>query len=299
MTQTIIYRHSTISRYLQANKHNAKEIRPTTRHTATLTQLYNNPHRRLPQAFAHKPNKEKRKKESQLPLCASTHSTVASRLSCLAPLVPLEHVRASRLSCLAPLEHVRLSSTCASQPRALLEHVLFHNVHLPLHLSSTLLCAASQTASLSHKSTHRTPSLCQVLRPAFSNSDLSLSSNSLSCGLLKLSTHNLTALRPALFSVHQRAPPSSGRVASAPPIARTRHPSPCRSSLWKQADDEPSQRRSARRFGGKTSPRPRRFSIRPAGSVTTRCTFDGECRWWCCVVVGEVASSRAWCERGV
>jgi len=107
MNQTIIYRHSTNSRYLQANNTMQKKYDRPTRHTATLRRLYNNPHRRLPQAFAHKPNKEKRKrKESQLPLCASTHSTVASRLSCLAPLVPLKHVR--------------LSATCASQQRALL-----------------------------------------------------------------------------------------------------------------------------------------------------------------------------------
>ena len=31
-------------------------------------------------------------------------------------------------------------------------------------------------------------------------------------------------------------------------------------------------------FGGEISPPPRRASIRPAGNVTTRCAFDGECR---------------------
>ena len=145
-----------------------KYDRPT-RHTATLRRLYINPHRRLPQAFAHKPNKEKRKrKESQLPLCASTHSTVASRLSCLAPLVP----RASRASqARALLSNVRFSATCASQhvrclpsslslsssrtelSRALPTMCTFHYVHLPhrtLSLSHALLNTSSyRTLSLS------------------------------------------------------------------------------------------------------------------------------------------------------
>ena len=258
--------------------------------------MYINPHRRLPQAFAHKPNKEKRK-ESQLPCCASTHSTTASRLSCLSRLAPLvpRASRASRLSCLAPLvprasRASRLSclaSTCASLQRALLGNVRFHNVHLPLRLSSTLLCAASQAASLSHKSTHRTLTCASqhVLSERFLHSDLSLSSNSLSCGLLKLSTHNLTALRPALFWARCIRVRQSGGHATPPPAASRFRNRP----MMSLRSGGPRGR-----FWRETSPRPRRVSIRPAGHVTTRCTFDGECRWWCCVV-GEVASSRAWC----
>jgi len=71
----------------------------------------------------------------------------------------------------------------------------------------------------------------------------------------------------ALLSLSHCAPPSSGRVASVSAnMERTRRPSPCLSSLRKQADNEPSQQRSARAFWRETSPRPRRVSIRPSGS---------------------------------
>ena len=148
-----------------------KYDRPT-RHTATLRRLYNNPHRRLPQAFAHKPNKEKRKrKESQLPLCASTHSTVASRLSCLAPLVPL-----------VPLKHVRLSATCASQQRAL--------------LASTPTDSSAFSLSLRLRPLgHQLPPLSPSLKHFTCASQHVLSQNSLQV----LRSAFSLSLRPALF----------------------------------------------------------------------------------------------------
>ena len=95
--------------------------------------------------------KEKRKRELQLPCCASTHSTTASRLSCLAPLVP----RASRASQV-------LTSTCASQQRPL-TWPSSHNSPARLLRSSqvlTLSQAASGVrcfpSSLSLQSSHTT-----------------------------------------------------------------------------------------------------------------------------------------------
>jgi len=48
-----------------------------------------------------------------------------------------------------------------------------------------------------------------------------------------------------------------------------------------QADTEPQQQRSAPALWRETSPPPRRVFIHPWGSVTTRCSFDGECRLSC------------------
>jgi len=216
---------------VQQMKDNAIEkYNPTTRDTATLTPLYNNPHRRLPQAF-------------KCLACLVPRASRSSRLSCLVPRasrasrarVPLVP-RASRAR--APLKHVRLSATCASRQLSPSTPERFLHTSSPSAFS-TLIC---------------------------------LSSNSLSSGLLKLSTHVLSALRPALFWARRIRTANRTDTPPLPPAA---------SRFRKQADDEPSQRRSAQAFWRETSPRTRRVSIRPAGSVTTRCTFDGECRWWC------------------
>ena len=185
-------------------------------------------------------------------MCASTHSTVASRLS----------------------------STCASQQRA------------PLSILSTV---SDQSATSFHLSLTSPP-----LSLSHKYSDVRFSTRPLSPSTLSLSQ----VLRPA-FSFSHCAPPSSGRVATVsanrehtPPLPpafprfgnRQRRMSICwgdprgrfggksRRASEKQADDEPSQRRSARAFWQENSPRRRRVSIRPAGRVTTRCSFDGECR---------------------
>ena len=180
--------------YRQPTMHNAAKEYPNKReHTATLRRFYSNPHRRLPQAFTHKPNKRKRK-ESPLPFCASTHSTTASRLS---PLVP----RASCLSStcasqqLAPLSNVRLSATCASQ------HVLCH-----VRLASTSSRKQLQLSS------GRVPT-----RP-LSSSPECFSTRAPSCAPLTYS---------ALLSPSTTAPrPLLGALHPCPPIGRTRHPSP-------------------------------------------------------------------------
>jgi len=126
---------------MYSNKHNAKRKIPrSTRHTATLTQLYNNPHRRLPQAFT-QTHKRKQEKKLQLPCCALTHSTTAPS-SCLAPL---EHVRLDNVHLSttgtsrqrAPLDNVHLSATCTSRQRAPLCNV---------HLSAT--CTSRHVAPL-------------------------------------------------------------------------------------------------------------------------------------------------------
>ena len=121
--------------------------------------------------------------------------------------------------------------------------------------------------------------------------------------------HTVLLLPPAAY--HRRAkrrnlPPSLSsrerlnRVCKCPDPERDTPPLPLPllASDFK-GDDGPLVGRSARACWREISPRPCRASIRPAGSVTTRCSFDGEYRWWCSVGVGEVASSRAWFERGV
>ena len=197
---------------------------PTRRHTATLTQLYNNPHRRLPQAFAHKPNKEKKGVATSLLRVDPQHDCLA----CLAPLVPRAS-RASRLS--------RLPATCASQARAPLSNVR-------LSATCAFLSQFSSSSSLTHRQTRALPHKYSTLL-----------------------SPSATAPRPLLGALHP-----------CPPIGMTRHPSPCRSSLRKQAHDEHLVGRSARAFWREISARPRRVSIRPSGSVTTWCLFDGECR---------------------
>ena len=160
----------------------------------------------------------------------------------------------------APLDNVPLSATCASRQRAPLGHVRLSTL-APLDNSprSSLRLHSALSVQLLHgrflHSSAPQHVLCHVRLALFSSS---------------------TLLSQVPFSNVPR--PLFGHVASAPPIARTRHPSPGRSSLREQADDEPSQRRSARAFWRETSPPPRRVAIRPSGSVTTRCTFDGECR---------------------
>ena len=255
MNQTIIYRHSTISRYLQANKHNAKEIRPTTRHMATLRRLYINPHRRLPQAFT-QTHKRKQEKKLELPCCASTHSTTAPSSG----LAPLEHVR---------LDNVHLSTTlpgtltCAS-PRALpskqplsLEFTRGTLSHCHVRFSTRLLPRAPRQHVLSQAASalfsHST--LVRAFQARLTASSfLSLLSDS------TLSVLSATLLcpptRPALFwarCIHLR---QSGGHATPPPRCF---------SLQKQADTEPSQQRSARAFWRETSPPPRRVSIRSSG----------------------------------
>ena len=256
----------------------------------------------FPQAPPHKhlhinpiKEKEKRKRELQLPCCASTHSTTASRLSCLSPLVPRASraSRASHLSCLSPVSHVRLSSTGASQARASLR-----NVRLPATCANVaFLSQFSSSSSALLPSTHtelshvRLSSTCTSSQTppstlSCASRHVRLSSTPASYSLVSQARALHHSSRPALFWAHCIRVRQSGGHATPPP---------CLSSLRKQAEDEDLLRRSARAFWRETSPRPRRVSIRLAGSVTTRCTFDGECRWWCCVVVGEVASSRAWC----
>ena len=100
----------------------------------------------------------------------------------LAPLVPRASraSRASRLSCLAPLV------PRASQQRAPSTTCTFHNVHLPLRLSSTLLCAASQAASLSQVHTQNSLSRAPLEHVRLTHSSTQ------TCFLLP-------TLRPALF----------------------------------------------------------------------------------------------------
>ena len=168
-------------------------------------------------------------------MCASTHSTVASRLSCLAPLVPLKHVR--------------FSATCASQQRALLSNVRFSARALP----------SKQPLSL--KFTHRTLS-CASHNVHLPNRTLSLPSTQ-TCFLLPTP-------RPALFWARCNRVRQSGEdTAPFPPAA------PC---FGNRQMSRICWGRSARPFWRETSSRPRRVSIRPSGSVTTRCSFDGECR---------------------
>ena len=246
---------------MYSNKHNAKRKIPRiTRHTATLTQLYNSPHRRLPQAFT-QTHKRKQEKKLPLPCCASTHSTTASRLSCLAPLVPRASrasrlsstcaSRPSRLSCLAPLEHVRLSSnvrfssTCASQATCASQHVFSQASLSPL---CRALCVRCLSSSLSYSDSH-TPTCA--------------------------SQHTLSALRPVLFWARFYPCPPIGRGHAAPPPAFPRFGKTSRQMSRICCYVDPCGR-----FWRETSPPPRCVSICPAGSVTTRCTFDGECRWW-------------------
>ena len=276
-----------------------RKLYPDTRHTATLRRFYNNPHRRLPQAFT-QTHKRKQEKKLQLPCCASTHSMTAPS-SCLAPL---EHVRLDNVhlstTCPsrqgAPLDNVHLSTTCASRPRAPLGHVRLSTTctsrqSAPLdnvHLSAT--CASRQLSQVLSSTLPPKQPLSPVLTQ---NSDVRFSTRPLSPSTLSLSQ----VLRPAFSFIQVQysdstsafsTRPSStaprsllGALHPSPPIGRTRHPSPGLSSLRKQADTEPSQQRSARAFWRETSPPPRRVSIRPSGSVTTRCSFDGECRLSC------------------
>ena len=236
--------------YKQTKEHNAVIELPRLRDT--WQHLYDSilsPTGAFPQAFTHKPNKEKRKRELQLPCCASTHSTTASRLSCLSCLSSMcasqprapRASRPSRLSC--------LSSTCASQQRA------------PLASTPTASCASSHSS---------TPLSCGPLKQPLSHSRVlyerflhTSSPLSLHSDLLFPSTH---APRPLLGALH---PHRQSQGHATPP--------PCRSSLRKQADED-LLRRSARAFWREISPRPRRVSIRPTGRVTTQCSFDGECR---------------------
>ena len=97
------------------------------------------------------------------------------------------------------------------------------------------------------------------------------------------STHSLVRLLPSTHTNFTlRAPPSFGRVASASANReRTSRRSLCLSSLPKQGDEsDPSgpPQRGEKEKGREISPRPCRASIRPSESVTTRCSFDGECR---------------------
>ena len=191
---------------------------------------------RLPQAFTHKPNKRKRK-------------GVATSLSCRFTARPLR-ARASRLSCLAPLKHVRLSATCASQQRAPLSNVRLSATLPILQLvfsnTPTDSCASSQVLS-SSSSTYR---LVQDLIP----------------NRLRPLGHKLPPRAPLEYSLvyssqalylSSPAPrPLLGALHPCPPIGRTRHPSPCRSSLGKQADEDAHLlRRSARAFWREISPR--------------------------------------------
>jgi len=182
----------------------------------------------------------------------------------------------------APLGHVRLSSTCTSRQ---LSQVLStragfsstsHCKQLPLtsqtpHTLSPFRLSQVKYSDLRFLHTSAPQHvLCHVRLALFSDSTLSV----------LLDSTSAFSTRP-----HSDVPRSLlGALHPCPPIARTRHPSPCRFSFQKQADEDDAHlllRRSARAFRRDISPPPRRVSILPAGSVTTRCTFDGECRWWC------------------
>ena len=200
--------------------------------------------------------KEKKERKSRLPFSASTLCTTASR--------------ASRATCAFPHERpaARLLRTA---PRTLL----------------------SRAPSLPQSSlTHKHPALCPDL--FFVRTELSHT-----CASRARAPHSrLQPSRPALFGAR--------RICS-PPIGRGHAALPRLSSPWNRQIREMQMmdyyrtvthvgvsaghlaapqktrpilsHRSGPRgcFGGK----PRRVSIRPAGNVTTRCSFDGECRLSC------------------
>ena len=178
--------------------------------------------------------------------------------------------RASRLSCLAPPKQLRLSATCASQQRASPARAPLSNVRLsarPLTWPSSQL-SSSSSALVRFSSFHVPPkhsTLSAAPPPKYSHTRASQ----------VLHTQTLLSSvfhppRPALFwtrCIHTRQ-----SEEDTPPL-----PLPFLASDF-EGDDDPLVGRSARAFWREISPRPCLASIRPSESVTTRCSFDGECR---------------------
>ena len=152
-----------------------RKLYPDTRHTATLRRFYNNPHRRLPQAFT---QTHKRKQEKEV---ATSLLRIDPQLDCLAP-------RASRAS--------RLSSTCASRQRAPLGHVRLSTT-LPGPPQYSALVRASQAHALKSASSHNSKPLVSAASQAASRTPTLVLSTS-------AFQHTLSALRP--FSSHVRFP---------------------------------------------------------------------------------------------
>ena len=223
------------------------KIYPTTRHTATLTQLYNSPHRRLPQAFTQTHKRKEKGVATSLLHVDPQHDR--------SELVPrASRARASRQR--APLDNVHLSTTCTSRQRAPLDN----SPRSSLRLHSALYERFLHTSALSMSSaTCASPSSLRV------------------ASALRQSAGHATP-PPAFPRFGNR---QMSRICWGDP--RGRFGGASRRASEKQADTDAHLllRRSARAFWREPSPPPRRVSIRPAGSVTTRCTFDGECRWWC------------------
>ena len=179
--------------YKQTKYNAVEKYYPTTRHTATLTQLYVKPTGAFPQAFTQKPNKRNRKRESRLPFC-------------VVPQHDRFRARASRLSCLAPLEHsllclkrdplVRFSSTDSRAPLSL-------------------------GASQARLSSLKTPSLSKHF-PPHASSLHSFSPSSLTTPPSPHTRKTLFTLRPALFWARSIRARQSGEDTP---------PSPCLSSL--------------------------------------------------------------------
>ena len=124
--------------------------------------------------------------------------------------------RASRATCAPPARPlVHSASTPSALVRALLNHVFL--VRASRQLSTHVLSYVRLTLSSQERFSHTELSYAQP---------------------------HSTVPRPLLCphsspkSTLATSPPSFGRVESAPPFARTRHPSPLRFSLQRQADDE-------------------------------------------------------------
>ena len=181
---------------MYSNKHNAKEYPNKREHTATLRRFYI----MIPTGASHKhlhinPNEKKTGKR-----VATSLLRVDPQHDCPELVPRASRARTSRqrapLDQRALLDHVHRSTMCTSR------HV---------HLSAT--CASRALAPLDNSP--RSSPLVRAFPARLTASSFPS----------PLRLHTPHPLSNASLSTHAPRPPF-GRVASAPPIARTRHPSP-------------------------------------------------------------------------
>ena len=214
------------SNHVQQTKDNAIEkyirLRGTRQHLHSCTLI---PTGASPQAFTHKPNKRKRKREkgscnfpvARRPTARPPRASRASRLSCLAPLVP----RACQPR--APLKHGRLSATCASQQRAPLSNVRLSatssNVASLSQFSSSSSALLPSTHSCASRHVRLSATLLNspVRAPLEHSSLVLLLPCSLWCPLLPKQPLIPAAFQAASLSSPLRQPLACASRARAPP----------------------------------------------------------------------------------